>query len=373
MAILGAGGQLYFRDVTEGNCASRVAAPGSTVSLPGRWRSTTDAETPCGVAAYLQGQLANAAGKSDPPTLLATPVGGFPPQTADGSARTTSFTTACAGAAGSRVVDQAWLEACGFPSMHTTGPASGTVLKTSGGFTASKPGAVYNGLNVNGEISVVADNVTIENSDITDVDLSNAAIQVAPHVTGLRILNDSIHGTNRVASGSLAAGISYFGSAIGGVKVDHTNFYNGDRILNGYGTITDSYCFGGAKFDDEHDECIYTDGGGAGIRVVHDTLINANPWQTAAVFIDSPDGSGSDGTSTIDIENSLLAGGGYCLYGGEGSGGTHHTGPETIRDDRFANVYFSQCGQFGATAYMPADVSWFGNVWDGNSGSIASP
>ena len=266
-------------------------------------------------------------------------------------------------------MSQSSLDACGFPSMDTTGPPTGTKFTYSAGFTASTPGAVYDALNVHGGISITASNVTIENSHITDVNSDNSAINIAPGVTSVKILHDSIHGTNAVQSGSLAFAVSYYGSSLDGVTIDHTNFYNGDRILAGYGTVANSYCFGGAHFsssggDLEHDECIYTDGAAPGIRAIHDTLINANPDQTAAIFVDNPAYGGGGVNGTVDVEDSLLAGGDYCLYGGDGSG-TPHTGPVTIENNRFSRVYWPNCGQYGTHAYFADAVTkWSGNVWD---------
>jgi hypothetical protein len=271
-------------------------------------------------------------------------------------------------------VNQSSLDACGFPSMNTTGPPAGTSMTSSGGFTASTAGKVYDGLNVNGSISITANNVTVENSNITDVDQDNAAIQIASGVTGTVIKYDSIHGTNTGQSGALAFAVSYFGNTLTGVTIDHVNFYNGDRILAGYGTVTNSYCLGGANFNNsgglEHDECIYTDGGSPGIRAIHDTLLVDNA-QTAAVFVDNPDfgGGGTDGT--VDVESSILAGGDYCIYAGGGNS-TAHTGPVTITNNRFTRIYFSDCGQFGPDAYVSNGATWTSNVWDDTNQDVGS-
>ena len=160
----------------------------------------------------------------------------------------TATGTDCSGSPGSKTVSQSALDACGFPSMNTTGPPAGTQLTNSNGFTASTAGAVYNALNVNGGITITANNITIENSNVTDVNDNNAAIQIARGVTGTQIDYDSIHGTNAVQSGSLSFAVWNFGSTINSVVIDHTNFYNGDRILAGYGTVTNSYCLGSANF-----------------------------------------------------------------------------------------------------------------------------
>ena len=338
VAVLGKGGRLYIRDRAGRGCASENSWQHWLASLPALWRmgSRWDA---CPVSVYLRGSVASAGSPG----------------------------TNCAGPAGSRTVSQASLDTCGLPSMNTTGPPAGTRLISSGGFTASTPGAVYDGLNVSGSIHVAANNVTIENSSITDVDPNSAAIQIASGVTGTHVNYTSIHGTNAGQSGALAFAVSYYGSSITGVTMDHDNFYNGDRILNGYGTVTNSYCLGGAVFTSggylEHDECIYTDGGAPGIRAIHDTLLVDN-GQTAAIFVDNPDYGGGGVDGTIDVENSILAGGFYCIYGGAGTS-SPHTGPVTIKNSRFSRIFYSNCGQYGTDGYFTHSVTtWSGNVWD---------
>ena len=107
--------------------------------------------------------------------------------------------------------------------------------------------------------------------------------------------------------------------------------------------------------------------------MIHDTLINANPYQTAAIFVDNPDYGGGGADGTLDVENSLLGGGDYCLYGGDGKGATPKTGTETILNNRFARLFFSSCGQFGPDAYTPSGVKWSGNVWDDSNQAIPGP
>lgn len=406
IAVLGTGGSVAFRDEASGTCTTETSRQDGLSSLPSSW-TTGGVWTNkyCPISAYVSGSGSASTGSASTGSTGSSSTSSGTSSTSSGSSSssggssgastgssstgsstgatgssTTSTTTTvpsgatnCAGAPGSGTVNQASLTACGLPSMNNTGPAANTSMTSSGGFTASTAGAVYNGLNVNGGITIAANNVTIENSDITDVNLSNAAIIIENGVTGTKIINDSIHGDDN-GNNALAFGVSnLYGNTLNSVTIDHTNFYNGDRILVGYGTVTNSYCLGGASFGSEHDECIYTSGGSPGISVIHDTLLNANPWQTAAVFVDSPDGSGSNGEGTVDIENSLLGGGGYCLYGGEGGEGTHHSGPETIANNRFANLYFSDCGQFGPDAYVPSDVNWSGNVWDDSNQAIPAP
>jgi hypothetical protein len=359
LAALAFGGRLDVRDQrTQHGCQNREALQRGLSVLPASWQTRLPTRKACRFSAYALGSIVKSATPS--PSQATTPP--LPPP------------RNCAGARGSGVVSQSALDGCGFPSMDSTGPAAGTTFTNSSGFTASTAGHVYNGLDVSGSIYISASNVTIENSDITDVDPNSAAIQVAANVTGVQIINDSIHGTNAVQSGSLAFGVSYWGSSITGVTINDTNFYNGDRILVGYGTVTNSYCMGGAQFDGsggslEHDECIYTDGDAPGIVVKHDTLLNPND-QTAAIYVDNPDNGGGGVDGTVDIEDNLLAGGDYCIYGGDGTGGTVHTGPVTIENNRFSRLFFSSCGLYGTDAYMPPDTTWSGNVWDDTNKTV---
>ena len=248
-------------------------------------------------------------------------------------------------------------------------------MTNSNGFTASTAGAVYNGLNVNGgdhhhrqqRHHREQQHHRRQHRQCRDPDRARRDRR-------RQIDNDSIHGTNAVQSGSLAFAVSNFGSTLNWVTIDHTNFYNGDRILAGYGTVTNSYCLGGANFSNsgglEHDECIYTDGTAPGIRAIHDTLLIPN-CQTAAVFVDNPEFGGGSVNGTVDIENSILAGGDYCLYGGDGTlHRPHRSGNdywEPVRDP-----FFPTCGQFGPDGYLSDNATWSDNVWD-NTNAVINP
>ena len=368
LAVLGRGGPLYFRERGRGHCASQHSRQRRLASLPAVWRTGSHNDA-CRVSAYLGGHFGKDAwrpvAKTSPPPAGSTPPGGSAPPGSGGGGSPAPPVRNCAGSGG--IVSQAALDACGLPSMNSTGPPAGTPLTDSSSFTASTPGAVYNALNVSGSIYITANNVTIQNSNITDVDPDNAAIQIANGVTGTQIRYTSIHGTNTGQSGALAFAVSYYGSTLDGVTMDHDNFYNGDRILTGYGTITNSYCLGGANFSGsggvEHDECVYTGGGAPGIRAIHDTLLVDNA-QTAAIFVDNPDYGGGGVDGTLDVESSILAGGGYCIYGGDGAS-SPHTGSVIIKNNRFSRIFYSNCGQFGTDAHFTSAVTtWSGNVWD---------
>ncbi len=89
----------------------------------------------------------------------------------------------------------------------------------------------------------------------------------------------------------------------------------------------------------------------------HNTILNS--WgQTAAVALFADFGTPRNTT----IEDNLLAGGGYSIYGGS----TSATGIRVVRN-RLARTYFDKGGLFGpvtAFAVGNAGNEWSGNVWD---------
>ena len=71
--------------------------------------------------------------------------------------------------------------------------------------TVSTNGAVVNALKVSGTITVSANNVTIENTEVSSS--GQFGIVISTGYTGTVIKNVTIHGTNTTASGELAYGI----------------------------------------------------------------------------------------------------------------------------------------------------------------------
>ncbi len=261
----------------------------------------------------------------------------------------------CAGTPGSGTPNYASMDACGYPSPDTTGVPAGTPLTASGSIRASTPGEVINGLAVTGAIDVRADNVTIENTDVANASSCCWGIRIEPGVTGTVLKYDTIHGTGTTSSTELAWGIYYVGQS-GGMSADHIDFYNGERILNGPGTVTNSFCLDNVDNPGAHYECVYE--GGGDVTLDHDTLLTAHN-QTAAVFLSTDFAP----LGTVVVTNNLLAGGGYTLYGG--AGGTGGVGSETVTGNRFSRLYFSHGGEWGPDAYMPTgSYTWSGNVWD---------
>ncbi len=127
--------------------------------------------------------------------------------------------------------------------------------------------------------------------------------------------------------------------------------------------IQDCWIHGLVNNGGSHNEDLYI-GTGHHIRIIHNTLENEQP-QTATIFIKTDFGPIDD----ILIEQNLLAGGGYMVYGGA-------TGPHgaataiRVIDNTFSRRFFARGGRFGVRAAWPhtAGTAWSGNHWeDGTS------
>jgi hypothetical protein len=298
-------------------------------------------------------------------TTTPTPSSGAGSGTGSGSGPTPSPQTRdCAGTPGSGTPNYASLDACGYPSPDTTGVPAGTQLTPSGGMSISTPGAVVNGLAVTGTINVRASNVTIENSDIADANSSNAAVIIASGVTGTLLEHDSIHGTDN-ASGSLQSAVSDMSGSVNSVTEDHVYSYNIDRILQGPGTVTNSFNLGNANISGEHYESVYE--GNGSVTLDHNTLLNPHD-QTAVIFLSNDFGA----LGTVQITNNLMAGGDYVLYGDATNVNNYGITSETVTGNRFSRLYYQNGALYGAATYMPKSYTWSGNIWD-DTGAPVTP
>ncbi len=274
----------------------------------------------------------------------------------------------CAGPDGSGNPDYAAMDACGFPSPHTTGVPAGTTLTPSGSITANTAGQVISDLKVTGSIQVNASNVTIENSEITS-NSSTGGVRIGPGVSGVVVKNDTIHGTDDSASGNLQAAVynTNYSDSTNAVTVDHVDFYDGQRILHGPGTLENSFCLDTVAVSGAHYECVYE--GGGGVVINHNTLL-VGFTQTAAVFISTDFAALQD----AQITNNLLAGGGYAIYGDATNEHNYGIRSETITGNHFSRLYYGNGGYYGVCddQYLPSAATWSGNVWD-DTGAIVSP
>jgi hypothetical protein len=254
--------------------------------------------------------------------------------------------------------------ACGYPDPTNTGPPRGMTLRPSGTIHADRPGQVISGVSVtDGDIEVRADNVTIENSEVTTGDGTlgaNWAIYIAEGVTGTVIRNVSLHGADCGPHALLAGVWNTSGDRLTMNRVQGQCL---DDILHGPGRLLNSYSIDNANIPDDHYEPVADDGGGGSITLIHDTLLNTH-YQTAAVFVSCQDGP----VTSMTVTDSLLAGGDYVLYGPEANGPCDdNTGPQTVTDNRFSRAWFKRGGYYGTHVdFVPGKLTWSGNIWDDN-------
>src|SRR5262249_6150972 len=140
---------------------------------------------------------------------------------------------------------------CGYPdpAFHNVGVPPGTTLTNSGSMTVSTDGAVIDGMNITGSVSIVANNVTIQNSRIACSTCAGSfAVFEESTVSGLKIINSEISGGN----------VGYFGGdgAIG-KSMSGVYMWNCDECAQYVHRVTDSYFYIGQAVSGAHYEALY--------------------------------------------------------------------------------------------------------------------
>jgi hypothetical protein len=242
----------------------------------------------------------------------------------------------------------------GFPGPGNTGVPAGKSLKTSGAIRVTKAGTVIDGLDVRGDISVEANNVTIRNTKLTNV--GEWGIIQRQGVSGLKILDSEVRGNGR---DKLQFAVINQG---GMITIQRNEFaVLSDHISTSSGLIADNYIHSPKYFPGDHIDGIQSNSGpGSGQTLVirHNTII-IDYEQTACIALFQDFGL----QHSAVIENNLLAGGGYSIYGGAGKYGKSHN--IRVINNKFSRQVYRNGGNFGPVAYWDGDGS--GNVWQGNT------
>ncbi len=249
---------------------------------------------------------------------------------------------------------------CGYPDDTNTGVPAGIETRPSRSLTLSEPGQVVDGLEIHGEVNIVADNVTIKNSRITGgrgVGNADWVVVIRPGVSTVRIEDSEI--LTPAGSPQDIACILNLGDAK--PTISRVNIHSCSAgISSGGGEVTDSYIHGMAEVKGlSHDVGIASNGGG-GMTIRHNTVLN-QLGQTAAVAFYQDFGPQRDNL----VEDNLLAGGGYCVYGGAGQKGP--TRNIRIVNNRFSSQFHANCGYYGVIASFNAHDEgneFAGNYWD---------
>jgi hypothetical protein len=242
-----------------------------------------------------------------------------------------------------------------FPGPGDTGVPDGVTLTKSGALEITKDGTVIDGLEVTGDITVDADNVTIKNTRVKGQSDYWGIIQRAGH-TGMTVEDTEVFGNGKVRT---QFGILNEGKMITIRRVDVHTISNG--IATDQGLVEDSYVHDPKYYATDHTDMIMamdTADPGTQLIIRHNTVINTLD-QTGAVALFQDFGV----IKNVTIENNLLAGGGYAIYGGAGNKGMSSN--IKITGNVFSRRVWPNGGSAGALAYW--DANGPGNVWKDNT------
>jgi len=278
-----------------------------------------------------------------------------------------------------------------YPSVSNTGPVAGTVLKpigTGAGQVSSGPGwtysdgyvhingagTVFNGFSLSGfGIAVFANDVTIENCVIAVGGQSCFSVSIvtdennngAP-ITSFTLKNCTISGSDNEANRACACIKDMPGTA-SGILIQACNLYWASTAIQVYaGNVIGNYIHDlvcNATYGD-HTNGINVSGGTSPMLIQGNTILNPlGQTDCIALFQDSAPPAVANKT----INNNLLAGGGYCLYGGQ-SGAEYAGLPATnivITNNVISTMYYPNGGAWGPVAAFTPTNS--GNQWSNNT------
>lgn len=236
------------------------------------------------------------------------------------------------------------------PGPDTTGVPPGVVLRPSDSITVEDDGAVIEGLDIDGTITVLANDVTIRNVRITTGDYYPIRYFDNDN-TGLLVEDTEIVGL----SGNVTSAIAFANYTARRVNAHGMadGFKADSNVL-----IEDCWVHDLSNGEGEHNDGVQSTGG-AGVTIRHSDLSGAN---NAAVQ------TGDEGAATEDllIECSWLFGGGYTLNI-RGSGDTVPV------NTRILNNRFGRDAGYGPWTLDDPNPTVEGNVYDDDDSPIPYP
>jgi hypothetical protein len=271
---------------------------------------------------------------------------------------------------------------CGFPDATNTGVPAGMTLRAVPGQLSGGPGwhsapdgsvqvtgdgTVLSGLSISGNLDISASNVTV--SDVRVVTGGAFAVSMR-HTTGVIIENSVISGLNGAAGRVGVAVDDVYGDSTGMVIAndDISNFKTGVQVSTGL--VTGNYIHGFGYVAGDHTNGIFDAGTTQPLMIYHNTILNSH-GQTDAISLDATAAGSSVANKTV--EDNLLAGGGYTIYGGASR--HNRISGILIEDNRFSQAFYANGGQYGPVAYLGhgAGGVWSGNTWDTTGQTIPAP
>ncbi len=247
-----------------------------------------------------------------------------------------------------------------YPNADTTGVPTGTVLTAySGPSNVSTNGTVIDSKTITTGLVITGDNITIRKCLIRATGFFWNVLNDYDGGTNLLIEDceidslDNTTGDSAINCANTTVRRCDIHSAIDGMKV-------GTNV-----TIEDSYIHDLTVFGDSHNDAIQCLGT-TGLTIRHNTII-CPAGGTSAILLST--GSASD-MRNILINDNLLAGGAYTVYGGYQSGVDvlSRVSNISITNNQFSTQIYANSGAFGPLTSRDSPVVVSGNTWhDGPS------
>jgi hypothetical protein len=262
---------------------------------------------------------------------------------------------------------------CSFPDATDTGVPAGLILKAVPGQVSSGRGwrynaadhevdvtgngAVLSGLSIRCDLNVTASNVTIKHDRIVTGGSFGISMR---HTTGVIIKNSTISGED-LRDGRVEVAIDdLYGNSTGMVIANDNISDFRTAVQVSTGLVTGNYIHNPGYVSGDHTNGIFDVGTRQELMIYHNTILNSRP-QTDAVSLDGTGGGLSVANKTV--EDNLLAGGSYTIYGGGSR--NNSIANIVIEDNRFSRAYYAKGGLYGPVAYFATRGK--GNAWSGNT------
>lgn len=274
-----------------------------------------------------------------------------------------------------------------WPGAATTGVPAGTALTPAGGITVTTSGAVIDSLDISGCVDIRADNVTIKNTRIRGGSCGFLQVRIESGFSGALIEDTEIDGQGSPGGHDDGSAIGFSGFTA--LRVNLHNNVNGVALGGPFPVvIKDSWIHDLTRTANSHNQDILSNGDTAGITITHNRLDNqVNGVGTIDLFGDVAP------IQNVTVDNNLLNGGGFTLYGGCDPQKTYGNQCHNIAltSNRFMRkpepgAFYPIGGFHGVlTSFNGKDVAvggddplyraahnlrWSGNVWDDTSTPI---
>ena len=242
----------------------------------------------------------------------------------------------------------------GFPSSASTGVPDGTSLSTyTGPSTITNDGTVIDSKKITSCIVIKADNVTIKNSLLQTGGCFFNVLSDDGN-TGLKLTDVEIDGLGNTSGDAAIGGGGYtclrcdIHGTTDGAKA-------GDDVV-----FRDSYIHDLAMTGGSHNDGIQSLGTDS-LQIVHNRIITPR-GSTSAIILST---GSADQMRNVKIDNNVLGGGAYTVYGGylAGTDSLSKISNISITNNKFTTEVYSRSGAYGPLTSTSSPVVVSGNTW----------